>query len=118
MEERASAATFTPAVMHPPMYSPLAFKASRVVAVPKSSTTQGAPYRAMAATQATDRSGPRCSSLSTPSFSPASASSTMMMGSLPKYFIMALARVCMMVGTTEAMMTSSTSSGSSPKRRK
>ena len=56
--------TCTPAVMQPPRYTPSRLTASRVVAVPKSSTTSGAPYLAMAAMSAAARSGPRRSSLS------------------------------------------------------
>ena len=49
-----------------PIYAPPSLRASTVVAVPKSSTTRGAPYFSMAATQAIARSAPRRSSPGTP----------------------------------------------------
>lgn len=55
--------TRSPADMHPPWYTPSSPTASTVVAVPKSSTITGRPYFSMAATQATDRSGPSRSSV-------------------------------------------------------
>ena len=70
----------------------------------------------MAATQETDRSAPRWLSLS---YSiPGETSSSMMMGFFPKYFTMALVRVYITWGTTEAMMISHTWSVVQLNRRK
>ena len=94
----------------------MSLKASTVVAVPKSSTTRGFPYFSIAATQETDRSAPRWLSLSYSM--PGETSSSTIIGFFPKYFTIALVRVYITWGTTEAMMISHTWSVVQLNRRK
>jgi hypothetical protein len=63
-ENSASAEILIPGAMTPPTYSPVSLMMSKVVAVPKSTTTTGGPYRAIAAIALTIRSAPTSLGLS------------------------------------------------------
>ena len=60
----ASAEVVMPGAIAPPTYSPFGVTRSKVVAVPKSTITQGPPYFSNAATPFTTRSAPTSAGLS------------------------------------------------------
>ena len=69
MEQRVGGIAL-PGAMAPPRYSPLARTASNTVAVPKSTTIAGPPYRVSAAAASTIRSAPTSRGLSYSTFIP------------------------------------------------
>src|ERR1041385_3199551 len=71
-ENKASEEIIIPGAITPPRYSPAALIALKVVAVPKSTTIQGAPYFATAATASTILSAPTSDGLSYKIFRPLS----------------------------------------------
>ena len=82
---------------------------SYVVAVPKSITITGPPYRVYAATASTIRSAPTCFGFSVTIRIPVLIPADTTIGLIPKYLISALPRECIISGTTDATITSSIS---------
>src|SRR5215475_8322493 len=110
----ASEAIPRPGAMTPPRYSPLAEMASKVIAVPKSTTTQGPPYLWKAATPLTMRSAPTSRGLSTSTAMPVLTPGSTNMARCPKYSRDISPSVQLIGGTTELTITPCTSRGSRP----
>ncbi len=91
-----------PGQMMPPRYSPLDEIASRIVAVPKSMITRGAPYLFTAATACAMRSGPTSFGFSYLMLMPVLMPGPTIRGSTPKYLKTVFSKTGVSGGTTEA----------------
>src|SRR5688572_9065402 len=106
-----------PGAMAPPMNSPRALMQSNVVAVPRSTTISGGPYRAIAATAFTMRSAPTSRGLSTLSGSGTLTPGSTVNGVRPKYFSHIHSSGCWAGGTTFEIATPVMVAGVSPRVR-
>ncbi len=99
-----------PGAMAQPNSSPLAEMASKVVAVPKSITTNGPPYTSKAATALTMRSAPTSRGLSVSTGRPVFTPGSTMTGRKPKYFSVISRNAAVTRGTTDEITIPSTAS--------
>src|SRR5690554_3963876 len=88
--------------------------AQKVIAVPKSTIIKGPPYFSYPATAFTILSAPTSLGLSYFIFIPVLTPGPIIIGSLLKYFMLMADKVCINVGTTDEIITSSTSFGQRP----
>src|SRR5271155_3754631 len=107
-----------PGAITPPRYSPFAEITSNVIAVPKSTTMDGPPYSANAATPFTIRSAPTSRGLSTSTAIPVLTPGSTKSARRPKYFFAISPSVQFTVATTELTITPPIASRSSPASEK
>ena len=103
--QRDCAEVLIPGAITPASNVPSGPITSNVVAVPKSTTIVGPPYKVYAPTASTMRSGPTCLGFSVTMRIPVLIPADTTTGFTPKYLMIALPSECITSGTTDAMIT-------------